>query len=296
MVAHLVEGGRRAARTSFLLFSVCHLPYEIFHFLFAIRHTHFISFLIVVLLTPSQHKQERPASYTVMPNFQCAAKHLCGMPTIPILAGHHCMTCGEKTHGAGTCGVFWCERGDDVCIPIENLSERGQGFYNSNSAIMCYSCVGRLNTADNCPTLSLPQAKDKLPSTTAGVTAQSLAASSVARTSILLEGMLIATFHNISSVSILTYHSISCTFNHSCCFFIKIWCIRRGFFELSIQAKGCCWSRPSTQETKGPCALRPLHYQGSPLWGGICRMQVLSVIQQEEPSKVQPVKGTQSFH
>ena len=37
MVAHLVEGGRRAARTSFLLFSICRLPYEIFHFRFAAK-------------------------------------------------------------------------------------------------------------------------------------------------------------------------------------------------------------------------------------------------------------------
>ena len=67
----------------------------------------------------------------------CAAKHLCGMSSVPIeRAQHHCANCDEPMHG-GMCGHLLSELPDDVDIDPDRLSDRGKGLITSPSALIC---------------------------------------------------------------------------------------------------------------------------------------------------------------
>ena len=75
----------------------------------------------------------------------CAAKHLCGMSSVPIeRAQHHCANCDEPMHG-GMCGHLLSELPDDVDIDPDRLSDRGKGLITSPSALICKFCTERLN-------------------------------------------------------------------------------------------------------------------------------------------------------
>lgn len=97
----------------------------------------------------------------------CAAKHLCGMTGCPIInPQHHCMQCGGPTHSAAFCGVLWGDR-DTSTILIEKdvCSERAQGLWNSDAAIMCHFCVDSLKNGHLKPSAQPIIALDDAPST-----------------------------------------------------------------------------------------------------------------------------------
>ena len=93
----------------------------------------------------------------------CAAKHLCGMTGCPIInPQHHCMQCGGPTHSAAFCGVLWSDR-DTSTILIEKdvCSERAQGLWDSNTAIMCHFCVDSLKNGHLKPSAQERQRQER---------------------------------------------------------------------------------------------------------------------------------------
>lgn len=84
-----------------------------------------------------------------MVNYACAAKALCGMPTIPLhQSAHKCMNCGEKMHGA-LCGALLAE----LCVPInhDRLSTLGRSLANSMGTLICATCIESCRSEETVP-------------------------------------------------------------------------------------------------------------------------------------------------
>lgn len=79
----------------------------------------------------------------------CSAGLKCMMPSIPLvgpdgkqLASHHCMQCGKPNHGCGFgCGILFSERGPNVQVRGERLTQRARKLLSSSQAIMCLNCL-----------------------------------------------------------------------------------------------------------------------------------------------------------
>lgn len=84
-----------------------------------------------------------------MVNYACAAKALCGMPTIPLHgSAHHCMNCDGKMHGA-LCGALYHE----LCVPINRsrLSANGRSRVNSVGTLICATCIETCRSEETLP-------------------------------------------------------------------------------------------------------------------------------------------------
>ena len=85
-----------------------------------------------------------------MVNYACAAKALCGMPTIPFHeSAHCCMNCGEKMHGT-FCGALYAEK---LCVPINRcrLSANGRRLANSLGTLICATCIETCRSEETVP-------------------------------------------------------------------------------------------------------------------------------------------------
>eukprot|EP00957_Ditylum_brightwellii_P091965 7002289-Ditylum_brightwellii.AAC.1 len=65
-------------------------------------------------------------------------------------AQHHCMQCGEPMH-SNLCSKLYCDHIIDDNSPIninkKDLSERACGLMSNASALMCFTCINKLNKA-----------------------------------------------------------------------------------------------------------------------------------------------------
>lgn len=61
---------------------------------------------------------------------------------------HRCMHCSEPMHGA-LCGALFAERGVDIVIAYDCLSDAGKELYHSTSAVICNICIDVLNGASS---------------------------------------------------------------------------------------------------------------------------------------------------
>eukprot|EP00957_Ditylum_brightwellii_P083895 6376096-Ditylum_brightwellii.AAC.1 len=71
--------------------------------------------------------------------FACAARHLCGMPQVPLSSppNHRCMFCGTGMHGA-LCGRLYSE---DIASDQSFIDPSREGLAASSSALMCTLCI-----------------------------------------------------------------------------------------------------------------------------------------------------------
>jgi hypothetical protein len=82
-----------------------------------------------------------------MVQHHCAAGALYGVANAPFQSvQHRCLNCRKPMHGA-LCGVLYCEKGEDIKIPIRTLTTEGRCLIKYTSAVICNRCIDLLNVA-----------------------------------------------------------------------------------------------------------------------------------------------------